>query len=91
MERGVVVGGLMICGSFLLAVSLNRSAVKETPPPVPVAAEAPINPPLPAVPTDQPEPATCASTANGSANEPVVGDEPDEGDLPGNGRAACSQ
>jgi len=38
MERGVVVGGLMICGSFLLAASLNRSAVKETRRAAPAAA-----------------------------------------------------
>ncbi|MBL8267752.1 hypothetical protein [Steroidobacter sp.] len=31
MERGVVVGGLMICGSFLLAAMLNRSAMEELP------------------------------------------------------------
>lgn len=41
VERGVVVGGLMICGSFLLAALLNRSAMEETPaapPAVPVSA-----------------------------------------------------
>ncbi len=32
MERGVVVGGLIICGSLLLAVSLNRSAMQEAAP-----------------------------------------------------------
>lgn len=26
MDRGVVIGGLLICASFLLAISLNRSA-----------------------------------------------------------------
>ena len=90
MERGVVVGGLMICGSFLLAASLNRSAVKETLPAEPAAAEAPITPPLPVVSVDEPKPAACATAANG-ANEPVAADEPDQGDLPGNGRKACSQ
>jgi hypothetical protein len=90
MERGVVVGGLMICGSFLLAASLNRSAVKETPPAAPAAA-APITPPVPAVPVNQPNSAACASSANSSANEPVAGDESEQGDLPGNGRKACSQ
>ena len=90
MQRGVVVGGLMICGSFLLAASLNRSAVKETPP-APAAAEAPLTPPLPAVPVDQPKSTACASGANDSATEPVAGDEPDQGDLPGNVREACSQ
>jgi hypothetical protein len=91
MERGVVVGGLMICGSFLLAAALNRSAVKETPPAAPAIAEAPITPPLLAVPADQPTSATCASDANSSGNEPVAANEPDQGDLPGNGRKACSQ
>lgn len=38
MERGVVVGGLMICGSFLLAVLLNRSAMEELPPAPAIAA-----------------------------------------------------
>lgn len=32
MERGVVVGGLMILGSLLLAASLNRSAMEEVAP-----------------------------------------------------------
>ena len=84
MERGVVVGGLMICGSFLLAASLNRSAVKETPPAAPAVAEVPITPP-------QPKSPACSSDANTSSEEPVLGDEPEQGDLPGNGLAACSQ
>jgi hypothetical protein len=37
VERGVVVGGLMVCGSFLLAALLNRSAMEEVPAPAPVA------------------------------------------------------
>jgi hypothetical protein len=90
MERGVVVGGLMICGSFLLAASLNRSAVKETPPAEPPGAEAPIAPPLPAANLDEPAPAACADGASGT-NAPVAGDEPEQSDLPGNGRKACSQ
>jgi hypothetical protein len=90
MERGVVVGGLMICGSFLLAASLNRSAVNEMPPDEPVAAPAPLPPPLPALSVDEPKPAPCADDAT-SAEKPVAGDEPEEGDLPGNGREACSQ
>ena len=32
MERGVVIGGLLICASFLLAASLNRSAMEESVP-----------------------------------------------------------
>jgi hypothetical protein len=90
MERGVVVGGLMICGSFLLAASLNRSAVKENPPAAPAIAEAPTTPPLPAVPVDEPS-AACPGDANSSGNEPIAAKEPDQGDLPGNGRKACSQ
>ena len=91
MERGVVVGGLMICGSFLLAAALNRSAVKETPPAAPAIAEAPATLPLPAVPVDRPTSSACASDVNSSGNEPVAANEPDQGDLPGNGREACSQ
>jgi hypothetical protein len=37
VERGVVIGGLMICGSFLLAALLNRSAMEEAPAPPPIA------------------------------------------------------
>jgi hypothetical protein len=90
MERGVVVGGLMICGSFLLAASLNRSAVKETPPDEPAAIQAPVTPPLPAATVDQPKSAPCETDAN-SSDEPVAGDEPERGDLPGNGREACTR
>lgn len=47
MERGVVIGGLMICGSFLLAALLNRSAMEEAPTPAaPAAVLAPISPPV---------------------------------------------
>jgi len=90
MERGVVVGGLMICGSFLLAASLNRSAVKETPPAEPPAVEAPLPPPLPAVSPDPTDSAPCAADAN-QEPEPVAGDEPEQGGLPGNGRKRCSR
>jgi hypothetical protein len=48
VERGVLVGGLMVFGSFLLATLLNRSAMEEippAPPPPPVTLVAPINPP----------------------------------------------
>jgi hypothetical protein len=38
MERGVVVGGLMICGSFLLAALLNRCAMEESAPSATVSA-----------------------------------------------------
>jgi hypothetical protein len=90
MERGVVVGGLMICGSFLLAASLNRSAVKETPPVEPAAVQAPVTAPLPAISTDEPKSAACAADAS-VASDPLAGDEPEQGGLPGNGRSACSQ
>jgi hypothetical protein len=90
MERGVVVGGLMICGSFLLAVSLNRSAVEERPPAEPPTAEALIAPPLPAVPVDEPKPASCGAGAS-DASAPAAANEAKQGDLPGNGRKACSQ
>ena len=71
MERGVVVGGLMICGSFLLAVSLNRSAVREAaleePKPVACAAEA------------KPEP---GATDEPGADERSRGDLPGNGREP---------
>jgi len=79
MERGVVVGGLMICGSFLLAASLNRSAVRETaldePKPVACVAEA------------QRE---SGMTDESGADEPEI-DDPGRGDLPGNGRERCKR
>lgn len=90
MERGVVVGGLMICGSFLLAASLNRSAVKEIPRVEPPAAEAQSDPQLPAVNAGEPMPAACNDSSSGT-NGSAAGDAPAEGDLPGNGREACSQ
>lgn len=60
MERGVVIGGLMICGSFLLAALLNRSAVEEVPaPPPPPAVVTPLNPAAPE-PGVAPRPVECA-------------------------------
>ena len=45
VERGVVVGGLMVCGSFLLAALLNRSAMEEVPAPAtPVTVVPPVAP-----------------------------------------------
>lgn len=32
MDRGVIIGGTLICASFLLAVALNHSDVKPTSP-----------------------------------------------------------
>jgi hypothetical protein len=52
VERGVVIGGLMICGSFLLAALLNRSAMEEVPaaaPAAPVTVVAPLGTPAPRV------------------------------------------
>jgi hypothetical protein len=47
VERGVFIGGLMICGSFLLAALLNRSAMDEIPaaPAAPAAVAAPMRGP----------------------------------------------
>lgn len=88
MERGVVVGGLMICASFLLAASLNRSAVDETPPGESAPAVAPMAMPLPALNIVEPKADPCAADATESEQP---GDEPEQGDLPGNGRDACSR
>ncbi len=90
MERGVVVGGLMICGSFLLAVSLNRSAVEETQPLEPPVVEAPVPSTLPVMGVEAAEAEPCAAGTNGD-KPPVASDEQKQGDLPGNGRKACSQ
>ncbi len=81
MERGVVVGGLMICGSFLLAALLNRSAMKEVP--VPVAP--PVVQPV-AAPT---LPACAEVNARIGANQPVSDAEPPAADLMVNGPEAC--
>jgi hypothetical protein len=60
VERGVVIGGLMICGSFLLAAMLNRSAMEEVPAPAaPAAVIAPMSPPVPEAAV-APSPADCA-------------------------------
>jgi hypothetical protein len=43
MDRGVVIGGVLICASFLLAVALNRSAdapIRPSPAEEPAAVEA---------------------------------------------------
>lgn len=81
MERGVVVGGLMICGSFLLAAMLNRSAMEEAPPPVP--APVAVQPVAPGV-------ADCAeSSPSVDTNAPAVETEPPAAGLMVNGREAC--
>ncbi|WP_129642333.1 hypothetical protein [Peristeroidobacter agariperforans] len=83
MERGVVVGGLMICGSFLLAAMLNRSAMEEVPVPVP--------PPAAAVqPLATPSATDCAEVSpRGDTSIPAVDVEPPAADLMVNGREAC--
>lgn len=82
MERGVVVGGLMICGSFLLAAMLNRSAMEEVPVPVPPAAAIQ---PLPAANATH-----CAEVSpRAETNAPAVEAEPPAADLMVNGREAC--
>ena len=82
MERGVVVGGLMICGSFLLAAMLNRSAMEEVPAPVP--------PPVAVQPLATPNAADCADASPGAEkNAPAVEVEPPAADLMVNGREAC--
>lgn len=50
MDRGVVVGGLLICGSFLLAALLNHSAMQEVPEPA-IAVPVNISTPEPAEPS----------------------------------------
>jgi hypothetical protein len=90
VERGVVVGGLMICGSFLLAAMLNRSAMEEKPAAaVPIEAVVPVTPPA-VQPAATPAVADCneANTrtdAQGSAVEA----EPPQSDLMVNGRETC--
>jgi len=91
VERGVVVGGLMICGSFLLAAMLNRSAMEERPVPaaVPIEAVVPVAPPS-VQPAATPAVADCneansRADAQGSAAEA----EPPRSDLMVNGRDGC--
>lgn len=71
MERGVVVGGLMICGSFLLAAMLNRSAMEEVP--APAATPSAVVSPVVA-------PATSATTAD--CTDPAVSTHPDDPSKP---------
>jgi hypothetical protein len=97
VERGVVVGGLMICGSFLLAALLNRSAMDEVPAPQPAA---PIDVPVPAVSPviappivnseNDPSPIRCTD-ADTSVKADLHTDDPAgaRADLMVNGREAC--
>lgn len=71
----------MICGSFLLAAMLNRSAMEERPvPPPPAVVQPAITPSV----TDCPEVNTRAA-----ANDTAVEAEPPAADLMVNGREAC--
>jgi hypothetical protein len=81
VERGVVVGGLMICGSFLLAAMLNRSAMEERPVPVPPAAVQPVI---------APGAVDCAEVnTRAEADDAAVEAEPPAADLMVNGRETC--
>jgi len=81
VERGVIVGGLMICGSFLLAALLNRSAMEEVP--------APVAPPV-VQPVATPAVTDCAEgDTHADANRPSIAAEPPAADLMVNGPDAC--
>jgi len=80
VERGVVVGGLMICGSFLLAALLNRSAMEEVPAPAPAVVQ----------PVGMPGAADCneVNTRSGT-NETAAETKSSAADLMVNGREPC--
>jgi hypothetical protein len=92
VERGVVIGGLMICGSFLLAALLNRSAMEERPAPAPVA---PIETAVPAAqPVVQPAGGSSISdctdvSTRADAHGAAIEADPPSSDLMVNGREAC--
>lgn len=90
MERGVIVGALMICGSFLLAAMLNYSAMEEAPAaPVPIKSVAPVAPPV-LQPAAAPSPIDCAEmNTRVDANRPTVDAEPPRADLMVNGPDSC--
>lgn len=74
-------GGLMICGSFLLAAMLNRSAMEEVPAPVPAPA---------IQPAATPSVTDCAEVnTRADENDAAVEAEPPAADLMVNGREAC--
>lgn len=80
VERGVVVGGLMICGSFLLAAMLNRSAMEEVPAPVPPVVQ----------PVAAPGATDCTEVNSRTGTTGAAVDiEPPAADLMVNGREAC--
>lgn len=97
MERGVVVGGLMICGSFLLAALLNRSAMDEVPESIPAA---PVDVPAPAVspvvappavtPENTPTPTRCTDPDTSvDADAPTNDATGPHADLMVNGPESC--
>jgi len=92
VERGVVVGGLMICGSFLLAAMLNRSAMEERPAPataVPIKAVVPVAP-VSVQPAATPAVADCnEASARADAHGSAAAAESPKSDLMVNGREAC--
>lgn len=92
MERGVVIGGLMICGSFLLAAMLNRSAMKEVPAPAaaaPIEAGAPLAP-ASVQPATTPVVTACAEVnTRADAHSTTAEAEPAKSDLMVNGREGC--
>jgi hypothetical protein len=90
VERGVIVGGLMICGSFLLAALLNRSAMEEVPTPAatPSAVVSPVvaPAPLPKVSDDCSNEEAPADTSAASAPGQSAGS-----DLMVNGNERCQR
>ena len=90
VERGVVVGGLMICGSFLLAAMLNRSAMEEGPATsVPIEAVVPVT--APAVqPAATPAAADCnEASTHADAHDSAAEAEAPQSGLMVNGREPC--
>jgi len=83
----VVVGGLMICGSFLLAAMLNRSAMEERP--VPIETVVPVAPPS-VQPAATPAVADCnEANSPADAHDSTATAEPPRSDLMVNGRDGC--
>jgi hypothetical protein len=97
VERGVVVGGLMICGSFLLAALLNRSAMDEVPAPIPAVpvdvtapAVSPMIDPAAVIPKSAPDPIRCTDPDTSADAEAPTNDDTDRrADLMVNGRESC--
>ena len=87
MERGVVVGGLMICGSFLLAAMLNRSAMEEAPAPT-TTSPAVVSPVM--APASGTNPLDCADEAGrADPDVPTAPTPVADSDLMVNGTERC--